>query len=226
MSESEKAEFENEWLNRTNEAYIHAKERGHTPYGMDRYIDNLKKARINWKGLMNRYLIAQIPHDYTWKRRGKKSYATELYLPDTIKETIDVVIAIDTSGSIGQAELTEFLSEIVGLAKSYKSQINMRILTHDIDIHEDLMISNGNIAKIKELKCKGGGGTEHTKVFDYIKEKYRGTKCVISFTDGWSDLDDMDFKDYDFNKIFVINESGTDKQIKGKKCVTINMKDY
>ena len=226
MNESEKAEFENEWLNRVNEAYIHAKERGHAPKGMERYIDSLKKARINWKGLMNRYLVAQIPHDYTWKRRGKKSYATGLYLPDSVKEMIDVVVAIDTSGSIGQEELTEFISEIVGLAKAYKSQINIRIMTHDIEVHEDLMIENGNIAKIKELKCKGGGGTEHTKVFDYIKGKYKDTKCVISFTDGWSDLDDINFKDYNFNKIFVINKNGTDRQLQDKKCVKINMKDY
>ena len=88
------------------------------------------------------------------------------------------------------------------------------------------MISNGNIAKIKELKCKGGGGTEHTKVFDKIKAEYPSTKCVISFTDGYSDLDEFEFSKYNFNKIFVINKDGSDEQIKDKKCVTINMRDY
>lgn len=225
MSESEKAEFENEWLNRINEAHIYAKERGKVPKGIERYIDNLKKSRINWKALMNKYLVAQIPHDYTWKRRGKKSYATELYLPDTTKDMINVVVAIDTSGSIGQAELSEFLGEIIGLANAYKSQINMRLLTHDVEVQEDLLISNGNIAKIKELKCKGGGGTSHTPVYEHIKKNYRDTKCVISFTDGWSDLDRLDFNDYSFNKIFVIT-NGTDQQVKNKKCITINMEDY
>jgi len=226
MSESEKAEFENEWLNRINEAYIHAQERGKTPKGIERYIDKLKKAKVNWKGLLNRYLTSQIPQDYTWARRGKKSYATKLYLPDMVKETIEVVVAVDTSGSVGQKELSEFLTEIVGLANAYKEKITMRILTHDTDVHEDLLVNNGNIATIKKLKCKGGGGTEHTKVFDLIKSKYKDTRCVISFTDGWSDLKYMEFNDYPFNKIFVINKDGTDEQVKDKKCITINMRDY
>jgi len=227
LSESEKAEIENEWLNRTNEAFIHAKERGHTPYGMERYIDNLKKAKINWRGLMNRYLVAQIPYDYTWKRRGKKSYATELYLPDTIKDMIDVCVLIDTSGSIGQKELAEFISEIVGLANTYKSQITIRLMTHDTQIHEDLLVSNGNIETIKQLKGKGGGGTSHKQPFDYIKEKYGNTKCVISFTDGWSDMGDIDFKNYGWNNIVVINKGGTDRDLEGKKkCVKILMEDY
>lgn len=226
LSESEKAEVENEWLNRMNEAYIHAKERGKTPKGIERYIDSLKKAKINWRGLMNKYLTAQIPYDYTWKRRGKKSYATETYLPDTIKDMIDVCVLVDTSGSIGKKELAEFLSEIVGLAQTYKSQINMRLMTHDTKIHEDLAVSNGNVETIKQLKGLGGGGTSHIQPFEYVKEKYPDCKCVISFTDGWSDMNEIDFKKCRFNNIVVINKGGTDKDLEGKKCVKILMEDY
>jgi hypothetical protein len=56
-------------------------------------------------------------------------------------------LAIDTSGSIGQEELTDFLSEIVGMAKGFKDKLNMTLLTHDCIIQNDYSVENGNIAK-------------------------------------------------------------------------------
>lgn len=217
IDESKKNDLENEWLNRINEAYIHSQQRGHTPYGIERYIDKLKKASINWRTLLNKYLVSQIPYDFTWLKRSKKSRAIGSYLPDTIKEKIEVVVMIDTSGSIGREELTEFVSEIIGLAKAYNTQIDMRMITHDTEPHTDLMIENGNIKKIKEMEMKGGGGTSHKPTFEYIKEKYPQTKCVIAFTDGDSDLDEFDLDEFDYNKIIVLNKTGNDYQLKKAK---------
>jgi predicted metal-dependent peptidase len=150
----------------------------------------------------------------TYSRPNKKSICSGFYIPDTLKEKIDVLIAIDTSGSIGQKELTDFLSEIVGMAKGFKDKINMILLTHDTEVQNDYTIENGNIAKIMKLKIEGGGGTSHGPVFDYIKEKHRKTKLAICFTDGFSDFESIKWADYgSFKKMFVISSGGTTEGI-------------
>ncbi|MHA1855006.1 MAG: VWA-like domain-containing protein, partial [Promethearchaeota archaeon] len=108
----------------------------------------------------------------------------------TIKENISVVIGIDTSGSIGQEELTEFLSEVVGIARTYNN-IKMRLLTHDYEIQDDYEVRNGNIKKIMNLKIHGDGGTSHKCVYDYIKQKKIDCRVLVLFTDGYSDLEEI-----------------------------------
>ena len=225
-SQAEKQELENEWLNRLEEAYVSAKQRGKLPMGMERYIDEIKKSQINWKVLLQRLIQSTIPIDFTYMRRGKKSIATKTYLPSVIKEKIDVCIGIDLSGSIGKEELTEFMSEVIGISKAYQNSITMRLLTHDIEVHNDYEITNGNIQKIKELKLKGGGGTSHEPIFKYINEKVRDCKAVVFFTDGYSDLENIDFNKHKWKKIFIINKQGNDDYLKGRSdCVCIKMKE-
>lgn len=226
VSDVEKSEMENEWLNRLEEAYVSAKQRGKLPSGMERYIDEVKKAQINWRALLQKYVQALIPSDYTWLKRSKRSIATGSYLPSVLKEKIDVCVGIDLSGSIGKEELTEFISEVIGMARAHQNTITMRLLTHDVDVHNDYEVKNGNIEKIKSLKLKGGGGTSHKPIFKYIDEKVKDCKAVIFFTDGWSDLEEIDFSKHNWNKIFVINKQGDDEELRERKdCITIKMKE-
>jgi len=193
---------------------------------MERYIKEIKKSQINWKVLLEKLIQATIPRNQTYMRRSKKSMATDIYMPSVVKEKIDICIGIDLSGSIGTEELTEFMSEIIGISKAFKENITMRLLTHDVDVHNDYEITNGNIAKIKKLKLKGGGGTSHEPIFKYIDEKVKDCKAVVFFTDGWSDLEDIDFSKHNWKKIFIINKEGTDEDLKNRSdCVCIKMKN-
>lgn len=65
-SKSEQQELENEWLNRLEEAYVSAKQRGRLPLGMERYIDEIKKSQINWKVMLQKLVQSTIPRDYTY----------------------------------------------------------------------------------------------------------------------------------------------------------------
>ncbi len=155
----------------------------------------------------------------------KKSVSVGEYMPDVLKEKIDVAVCIDVSGSVGQKELNDFLSEIIGMARAFQERINMRLLTHEIEINNDWIIENGNIEKIKALKIEGGGGTSHIQPFNFIRENVRDCKAVIFLTDGYSDLNEIEFNEYPFEKIFVINKGGSDNQLKDKGCKVINLKE-
>lgn len=226
LSESEINEIENDWLNRVEEAYIDSKQKGNIPLGIERYIDQLKKSQIDWKTLLQKYLLALIKNDYTWMKRSRKSYATGIYLPDVGGEKIEIIVGIDTSGSISQEELKEFITEIVGISKAYKDKLDIRIMCHDINVQTDLEIKNANVEKIKKIKIKGGGGTSHIPLFNKIKERYKDSKILICFTDGYSNLNQINFKDYGFSKIFIISKNGDDNSLIKRKgeCITIKIK--
>ena len=225
LTSKEKRELEKKWMDRVFEAITISKMKGDIPAGLERLIGKLHEEKINWKALLNRFIVNQIPYDYTWQRYSKRSIATQVYMPNILKEQIDICICCDVSGSIGNTELQDFLSEVIGMARAYQERIKMRILTHEVKINDDYEISNGNIEKIKELKIHGGGGTSHIQPFNFIRENIRDCKAVVFLTDGFSDLEGIPFEEYPFEKIFVISKGGDDSQLKGKRCHIIHLKD-
>lgn len=223
LSDDEVRKLEEEWKIKIEEAYISAKLRGNVPFGIEKLIGKLHEGKIEWRGLLNRYIQSFIPYDYSYEKPNKKSISADYYIPDTLKERIDVCVGIDTSGSIGEEELNDFVSEMVSLARTFSQRIKMRIICHDVDVHTDYVVENGNIDKIKRIQIKGGGGTSHLSIFNYIKDKVN-CKVAIFLTDGESDIQDIDFKKYNFSKIFVISRSGNDKQLKNKIARVLKLK--
>lgn len=209
QTEEEKAKEENVWLNRLDEAVAYSKQRGNVPAGMERFISNLHQAKVNWKILLRKYITNGFPKDFTYTRRNKKSIASGFYIPDMIKEKINVIVGIDTSGSIGDKEISDFLSEIIGIAKCYSNNLNMRIITCDTQIHEDLEVKN-NVNDILKIKCKGGGGTQLTPIFDYINQKNYKPNVAVILTDGYCER----MEKTRFQTIYVLSKNGTDTEVK------------
>lgn len=224
LTPEEKRNLEREWSDKINEAVVVSKMKGDTPAGLERFVGELHKEQINWKALLYNYITQQIPYNYTYSSPHKKSIAVGEYLPNIQKDKIDICICIDVSGSIQQKELTDFLSEIIGIAKAFKSRIDMRLLTHECKVNNDYKIDNGEIDKIKQIEIKGGGGTSHIEPFDYIQKNIPDCKCCVFLTDGYSDLNEIDFNKYSFDKFFVINNNGSNAQLKNKNCKTLILK--
>lgn len=180
ISSAEINKIEQEWLNRVQTAAIEAKQRGTLPAGMERFVEDLSKVEIPWQTYLRRYVQQTIPNDFTWMSRSKKGHSLGFYLPNTTKEKIEVVIAIDVSGSIDQEQYTKFISEVISMARIYRERINMRIFFFDAEITTEYKIDNGNIPKIRAMKLVGGGGTCFNSVIEEMKEKsvYRNTKCL------------------------------------------------
>jgi predicted metal-dependent peptidase len=157
-----------------------------------------------------------LPYDYSYAKPFKSSFSTGYFMPDVSKEMINVVVGIDVSGSIGLKEYADFASEVIGMAQAFRNRITIRFLTHDVTVHNDYVVENGNVDKIRKLKIDGGGGTSHKDIMDYIQNKVKNAKLAIFLTDGYSDLENIKLDDYHFKKIFVIQQNGRDDCIKDK----------
>ena len=112
-----------------------------------------------------------------------------MYLPTVENETIgDIVVAIDTSGSIGQEQINEFAGELVSICESVSPE-SVRILWWDTMVHGEQMFTDNYSAIGEMLKPLGGGGTEVGCVSKYINKQKINAECVIVFTDGYVEHD-------------------------------------
>jgi len=174
-----------DWKKILREAEVHSKIHGVEPLGIERDIDFLFRHKINWKSLLWKYIINEIPVDFTWTKQSKKTISSNIYLPSTKKENINVVVAVDTSGSITKNMLNEFIGEIIKLSRSFEF-IDVTILTCDAEVQDVFRLRNREIIrKIKNIRVHGGGGTSFVPVFNWIYENQKNTKVLIYLTDGY-----------------------------------------
>jgi predicted metal-dependent peptidase len=202
LSEREIKKLEDEWKKRVVESETMAKQMGKMPAGLERMIGILLEPKINWKALLYRYITNEIPCDMSYSRPSKRSESVGVYLPYVIKENIEIAIAIDSSGSIGTEEITEFMSEIMSISRSFGS-INMTVIVCDAKVHDVFDIRNG--FDPKDIKVRGGGGTSATPIVKFLEENKPSVKLWIYFTDGYTELDGEN----PFKSLWVISKNGS-----------------
>lgn len=207
ISQKEYDKISKKWKKAIVTAAAHCKQRGEIPAGMQRMIDELLDAKVNWKHMLQKYISSMIPVDYSYTFPSKRSISTGFYMPHLLREMLEVVVAVDTSGSISQKELTEFLSECISIAKSFVN-LRMTMIICDCNISDIIEVTNGNIQKIMDLKIKGGGGTSHKPIYSHIKENMANTKILINFTDGYTEFPDKKEVPYNLNSLWVITSDG------------------
>jgi len=162
---------------------------GNVPGNVKRMIKDLTEPQINWKELLEQQIQSTIKSDYTFARPGRKSWHMDAILPSAKPgETIDVVIGIDTSGSIGPEELKVFFSEIKGIMDSYE-EYKITCIGWDTEVGGVGTFTSENLEDITTFDPKGGGGTDPHCVWDYMIEQGIEPKKLIMFTDfcffGW-----------------------------------------
>ncbi len=156
-----------------------------------RQISDLLEPKVNWREVLRDFVTSASrgSEEYTWRRFNKRLMANDIYMPSLENETVgELIIAIDTSGSIGGAELTEFASELASICESV-SPARVRVLWWDTEVHAMQTFDDGynNIASL--LKPEGGGGTMVSCVAEYINEHQLKAEGVIVFTDGYLESD-------------------------------------
>lgn len=166
------------------QAAAYARKQGTMPAGMDRIIGNLRKSKVPWRALLRKHVSSFIRSNWTWRRPNRKYIWSDMYMPSLDGEKLNVIVHLDTSGSITQQELGDFVSEILSIARSF-NEVEFRVLSGDTKVTTDVLINSFNVNKIKSLKVIGGGGTDHRPLFEYVK-KYKAYSMLIAFTDGYT----------------------------------------
>ena len=166
--------------------------RGKMQGNKNRAVNEILEPKVNWREQLREFVNSTCKNkDRTsWKRPHKRFIGHDIYMPSMIGESIgQVVVGIDTSGSIGQKELNEFLSEVVAICDDV-SPSSIELLYWDTAVAGHETYNQGDYkALVQSTKPAGGGGTHVGCVNQYIQDKRIEPEAVIILTDGYVEDD-------------------------------------
>ena len=172
-------------------------EAGKLPAGVKRLLDDITDPKMPWRDLIQTNLTSLIKSDYSFSRPNRRGWHMDAIMPGSIPgEEIDVVVALDMSGSISDKQAQMFLGEVSGMMQMFDGY-KVHVFCFDTSVHNPQSFSSDNLDTMSDYEPKGGGGTDFTSIFDYLKERGEDTKRLIVFTDGmpfgsWGDEDFTD----------------------------------
>jgi predicted metal-dependent peptidase len=188
MTEEEKKELERE-IDQAIRQGMMARQKiaGSGADGLDRELAELLEPKINWREVLRDFVksTCNAKDASSWRRVNRRFLSTGMYMPTLIGEKVGhLVIAVDTSGSVGDEELGEFLSEVKGIAEEVNPAcVDLLYWGSSVVQHETY--GDGEAANIiASTRPKGGGGTSPSCISEYLKEKNIKPECVIILTDG------------------------------------------
>lgn len=150
------------------------------PGDMERMIQDVIDPAIDWTVLLRDFVEKTARNDYAWDIPDQTYLQRGIYVPGLISEELpEVIIAIDTSGSVSQRMLDHFAAEATALLTAYNTTVRIiycdsRVKKVEVFTSQDMPI---------KLKPEGGGGTSFIPVFEYINKKGHTPACLIYFTD-------------------------------------------
>ena len=148
----------------------------------------LLEPQINWREVLREFIQNTCSgSDYsTWSRPNRRYVSSGYYMPSGVNDQIgELVVAIDTSGSIGQRELTLFMSEIHQICTTLTPE-RVRVLYWDTEVRGDESYDVDELDDLpKATKPVGGGGTNVECVPNYIRDNNLNPQACVVLTDGY-----------------------------------------
>ena len=180
LSAEERQTLEVQWQQRLAGAAQQAMQAGKMGGSMARLVEHLLQPRLPWRMLLARYMTAMARDDFTYMRPSRRE--GEAILPSLKSSQVEIVVAVDTSGSIRAGEMDEFLSEVSALKGQMRARVTLLAC--------DSSLSDGApwvFEPWEEFRCpaeiRGGGGTDFRPVFEWLDEQGQRPELLVYFTD-------------------------------------------
>jgi predicted metal-dependent peptidase len=154
---------------------------------IDRRITEMLQTKIDWREVMREFVntIASGKDQSTWRRFNRRYTSSDMYLPSTISESVDeIVVGIDTSGSIDEHQLAQATSELVSICESVRPR-RIRVLWWDTRVDKEQVIEGEASKILHTLEPSGGGGTLAGCVSKYVIKQGYTPEAIVMFTDGY-----------------------------------------
>lgn len=176
-----------DWKVATAQAAQAAKMQGKLPASLQRFVDEIIGNKVDWKAQLRRFITEVSKSDYSWMRPNRRFLSAGLYLPGLYSEDMgEVVIVVDTSGSVDGPTLQAFAAEISAL-RDMTRPIRTHVVYADAAVQRVDVFEQDDVFKID---AKGGGGTDFRPAFDYLEERGVQPACLLYLTDMYGSFPD------------------------------------
>jgi predicted metal-dependent peptidase len=143
-------------------------------------IDFFLQPQVSWQSLLAQYMSTFARDDFSYSRPSRRT--GEAILPSLKSHQIDIIVAIDTSGSISQEEVDEFVSEVSAIKSNLRASITLLACDDKLCEHSPWRFEAWDELQFP-ASLGGGKGTNFNPVFDYINAQDSAYDVVIYFTD-------------------------------------------
>ncbi|MPZ42343.1 MAG: hypothetical protein GEV05_02885 [Betaproteobacteria bacterium] len=168
------------WQMRFALAAQQARHAGRLSASWQRLLSVALEPPLPWRALLARFLAARAQEDYTFQRPPRRE--SDIFLPRLRSESMEVHAVLDTSGSIGDTELSAFAAEIDAL----KGQVRARVTVHACD---RALAADGPWTFepwqpiVLPDRLSGAGGTDFRPVFEWLQTSAANPDALVYFTD-------------------------------------------
>ena len=181
LTPAQLAEEETNWKIAGNQAAQQAAACGNLPGFLDRLVRSILNPRVPWQDLLRQFLERTARNDYTWTTLNSNYLSQGIFLPTLRSNELPrLVIAVDTSGSIEQADLDQFAAEVSAVLEM-TAETEITVLYCDTEIREIETFTRADLPLT--LKATGGGGTDFRPPFTWIEEEQEQPAALIYLTD-------------------------------------------
>lgn len=189
MSDEEARQQEAQMKVDVTQAANAARMKGKLPGNLARFADELINVKTPWYDILERFMTSKVRNDQSWKRPNRRFIHAGLYLPiiDSIGTMGEIVVGVDTSGSIGQKELNEFSGHLNRILEQ----------CHPTKVH--VVYCDSEIAHVDEfgpeefpikLQPHGGGGTDMREIVNWTARHVDQAECLVILTDNYTPFPD------------------------------------
>jgi predicted metal-dependent peptidase len=180
LSASEQESLAAQWQQRLAGAAQQAQQAGKLGGMLGRMVGELMQPKLPWRLLLARYMTQYARDDYSYMRPSRREGA--MILPSLRSTQADILVVLDTSGSISEQEINEFISEIDAI----KGQLRARVVLHACDTalakEGPWLFEPWDEFRLPQA-IQGGGGTDFRPVFEWISRQGREPDLLLYFTD-------------------------------------------
>ncbi len=169
-----------QWDYAANLAREVANKKSSTPLGMERFAKKIKTNNIDWKFELYNAINRHMRNNYAFMPPNKKHIYRGVALPSLASDTLSLIVAIDTSGSIKEDVLGAFIGEFKSIMQNFPS-VSIELLIADAKVHSHYSFIGGDKM---DFALKGGGGTDYRPVFEYVDANLPMSSMLLYFTDG------------------------------------------
>jgi predicted metal-dependent peptidase len=169
-----------QWRARVSGAAQRARLAGAPDASWQRLLARSAQPQLPWQVLLARFMMNAARDDYSFRRPARRE--GDALLPGLAGGETDVVIAIDTSGSIGRRELGGFVSEVDALKAQVRARVTLVACDDKLDPDGPWTFAPWQPLTLPPAVA-GGGGTSFRPVFDWVVREARRPDLLLYFTD-------------------------------------------
>jgi predicted metal-dependent peptidase len=179
LTDVEKQSLAVQWQQRMAGAAQQAMHAGKMGAALARIVDHMLQPQLPWRMLLARYMTARARDDYSFQRPSRRE--GNAILPSIHSRQVELVVVVDTSGSISDGEIQEFISEVDAIKGQMRARITLLACDDKLNANAPWVFEPWEAFQAPR-NMKGGGGTSFIPPFEWLN-KQQQPDLLVYFTD-------------------------------------------